>query len=123
MKANEEPPADSPQDSPWVKKTWINPDELVISKEDILRITKLVKNRWRKNTKSNWRFIAGMIAFEGGLHLTDEDTISKIWTDLIKVTNELVVYNNMKHLAGEFPDTKAMLDIVEKKINSGELIG
>ena len=64
-----------------------------------------------------------MIVFEGGLRLTDDDTISKIWTDLIKVTNELITYNSMKRLAGEMPNTQAMLDIIEQKLNSGELIG
>lgn len=103
-------------------KKWIDPNELQITKDDILRITKLVKNRWRKNKAKNYKFIVGMLGFEAGLRLTDEDTISKIWTDLIKVTNELIVYNNMKHLAGEYPDTRAMLDIIEGKINSGELL-
>lgn len=98
-----------------------DPDELYLTKPQLIQIIEAIRNRWKKNKKSNWMFIQAITAFKVSLNLIPDDTISAIFKDILKATNELSTLNQMQRLKGEMPKTQDMVDLVEKKIERGDL--
>lgn len=102
-----------------------DPDEFVISKKMILRFMDAIQKRWERdltNKIKNAKYVMGMEAMKVGVKLTDEDTISKVWHDIINGFNELITLNQMCRLKGEFPDYEKLCDIVISRIENGETI-
>lgn len=100
-----------------------NPDELLLSKEQLFQLISIVQKRWSKNKRANAQYLIGLTAFKAGMYLTHDDIIKKIWHDLVLLTNEMISYNQMQRLKKEMPNTKDMIKIFERKIDSGELLG
>ena len=105
-----------------LSKNEFDVDQLQLSKSQLVHLIDLVRKRWSKNRLSNAKYTMGLTAFKMGIQLTDDETIQKIWSDLVKLTNEMILYNNMMRLKKENPSTADMIKIFEQKIESGEIL-
>jgi len=93
-----------------------NPDELKLSKKDILDLMNSIEKRWQKNNKSNYQFIISMEAMKVGIRLTSEKTISQIWFEIVNGFNELLYENGMAHARGENESWAETLEKVKTKL-------
>lgn len=102
-------------------KPTFDPDELVLTKPQILLLLNAIKRRWKKNKRGNILHLAAITAFITSLHLLDDETLKTIWKDIINATNEMITLNQMNRMKGEIPKTQDMVDLVIKKIENGDL--
>ena len=72
-----------------------NPDELVLTKSDVLELFDGISQRWKKNKKDNWKFLASLEMMKAGVHMTGEDTIKAIWSEILHGFNELLIQNSL----------------------------
>ena len=99
-----------------------NPDELKLSKDQIIKLIQIIQNRWRKNRLKNAHYLIGIAGFKAGIRLTPDETLEKVWSDLVSLTNEMINYNQMQRMKDELPDTENMIKIFEQKIENGEIL-
>jgi len=102
-----------------------DPDEFKLTKKMILRFMDAIEARWKKSTIAtfkNSKYLIGLEAMKVGICLSDEETISKVWHDILNGFNELISLNQLARLKGEYPDYEKLCDIVIKRIESGETI-
>jgi hypothetical protein len=102
-----------------------DPDEFKINKRTILRFMDAIEKRWASGTiakMKNAQYIIGLEAMKVGIRVTDEETISLIWHDIITGFNELIALNQMYRLKGEFPDYDKLVDITLDRIEKGEIL-
>jgi len=93
-----------------------NPDELKLTKKDILELMDGIENRWKKNRTSNAEFIISMEAMKIGIRLTREQTVAKIWSEIVNGFNELLYENAMAQARGEKETWVQTLEKVKKKL-------
>lgn len=98
-----------------------DPDELMLTKDQILSILEAIKTRWKKNRKGNALNLIALTTFTTSMHFIDEKTLQVIWRDIINATNELISLNQMQRMKGEHPKTAEMINIVLGRIERGEL--
>jgi len=101
-----------------------DPDELKLSKKDILDLMDSIEKRWKRNNKSNYQFIVSMEAMKIGIRLTSEKTISQIWYEIVNGFNELLYENGMAQARGENETWAETLEKVKTKLkdDAGEPI-
>jgi len=93
-----------------------NSDELKLSKKDILELMNAIETRWKNNKKSNTQFIIAMEAMKIGIRLTNQETISLIWSEIINGFNELLYENALARAKGENQTWAETLEIVKTKL-------
>ena len=93
-----------------------NPDELKLTKKDIIDLMESIEKRWKKNNKSNYQFIVSMKAMKIGIRLTSEKTISQIWFEIGNGFNELLYENGIAHARGENETWAEPLEKVKTKL-------
>jgi len=93
-----------------------NPDELKLTKKDILELMNGIENRWKKNKKSNSQFIISMEAMKIGIRLTSEQTVSQIWYEIVNGFNELLYENAIAKANGENETWSQTLEKVKRKL-------
>jgi len=101
-----------------------NPDELKLTKKDIIELMDGIEKRWKKNNKANYQFIISMEAMKIGIRLTSEQTVSDIWLEIVNGFNELLYENGMAHARGENETWAETLEKVKTKLknNAGDPI-
>lgn len=101
-----------------------DPDELMLSKKDILEMMDSIEDRWKKNNKSNVQFIISMEAMKVGIRLTKEEVITKIWFEIVNGFNELLYENAISKAKGENLTWAETLEKVKTKLkdDSGDPI-
>ena len=70
-----------------------DPDELQLSKSDIIEMLDSISDRFRKNKKGNIKFIISVEAMKMGIRMMDDQTLTQIWTEIINGFNELLYQN------------------------------
>lgn len=93
-----------------------DPDELKLSKDDILEMMDNIEDRWKKEKKSNFHFIISMEAMKIGIHLMKEEVITKIWSEIVNGFNELLYENALAKAKGENLSWAETLEIVKTKL-------
>jgi len=78
-----------------LKPLAFNPDELVLSKKDVLELLDGIGNRWKQNKKDNWKFLTSLEMMKAGIHMTGEETIKMIWSEILNGLNELLIENSL----------------------------
>jgi len=73
-----------------------DPDKFVLTKKDFLQILDRIENRWKKNTKDNWKLIAEIKGAKFYFHLKSDEAIQKLWGEIINEVNEIMIENNIK---------------------------
>ena len=76
-----------------VKKTSFDPDNLVLSKNEILAFCDKVIEKWNKNPSKNANNILAMTAVKASIVWTDEDSLKAIWSEIIAWVFELLYEN------------------------------
>jgi len=99
-----------------------DPDELVLSKKDIIEMMDSIEDRWRQDKRSNYKFIISIEAMKLGIRMMNEDTVTKIWSEIVNGFNELLYENAIAKARGENESWSTTLDKVKTKLkeNAGE---
>ena len=77
------------------KNQQFNPDDLVLSKHDVLSLLDDIEARWRQNRKDNWKLILSLHGMKAYISLSSEDTIKAVWSEIVKGFNELLIENSL----------------------------
>lgn len=99
--------------------TKFDPDQLVLSKSDIIEMMDSISKRWSKNKTSNYKFIISIEAMKIGIRLMDEKTVGLIWYEIVNGFNELLYENAMAKAKGENETWSTTLERVKKKLKDG----
>ena len=79
-----------------------DPDELILTKDDIYKLLDLIEKRWMKNPKENFKYIGGLKLMKAGIVMTKEKTVRKIWSEIVMGFSVLLEENARQRMAGEF---------------------
>lgn len=96
----------------------LDPDRLTLSKKDILEFVDAILYRWRKNAFANTKYITGLELMKFGLIMTGEDTLSKIWSEILNGFNELLYENAMARAKNENPNWDIIREKIRKKMRN-----
>ena len=77
------------------KSKQFDPDELALSKSDILDFCDGVLKKWNKNPTKNANNILAMTAVRASVLWTDDESLKAIWGEIIGWTFELLYENAM----------------------------
>ncbi|MCE2505047.1 MAG: hypothetical protein J4F36_00945 [Nitrosopumilaceae archaeon] len=72
-----------------------DPDELILTKFEILEFCDRVIKKWNKHPSKNAKNILAMNAVKTSVLWTDEDSLKSIWGEIIAWTFELLYENAM----------------------------
>ena len=100
------------------KKEIFNPDKLVLTKQDIIDMMNSISKRWSKNRTENFQYIIGIQAMKAGIMITREDTIQKIWGEILNGFSELLYQNAIAVGKSEKERWAFALDKVKKKLEA-----
>jgi len=76
-----------------MKAIQFNPDELQLTKQDIIEMLDSICSRFKKNKKANYKFIISVEAMKIGIRMMDDQTLTQIWSEIINGFNELLYQN------------------------------
>ena len=99
-----------------------NPDELILSKQDIIDLLDAVNVYWNQNKKENAMYIGGLKLMKTGIRVTPEKAVKKIWNTFLKFIL-VVQYENAIQKALTNKETwantltKIKIDIAEQGID------
>lgn len=82
-------------------KLGFNPDELVLTKKDVLQMLNSIEQRWQKNKKNNWKLILSITGMKAYISFSSEETIKAIWSEIVKGFNELLIENSLAIAKGD----------------------
>ena len=77
------------------KKPMFDPDQLVLSKEDVLQMLDAIKSRWSKNKKDNFKLLLSIEGMKVYIRMSSDETIKAIWTEILNGFNELLIENSI----------------------------
>ena len=77
------------------KNQQFNPDDLVLTKQDVLSLLDDIESRWKDNKKSNWKLILSIQGMKAYISLSSEETIKAVWSEIVKGFNELLMKNSL----------------------------
>ena len=80
----------------------LDPDKLVLTKEEIELIFEAMIHRWSKNKKDNLKYIMVLKGMKGAIWLTPEKILIRIWSDILSFFNKLLYYNAMMKTKQEY---------------------
>ena len=75
------------------KKSSFNPDELVLTKGQILEFCDRVIEKWNKKPSKNAKNILAMNAVKASVVWTDDESLKAIWGEILNWTFELLYEN------------------------------
>ena len=78
-----------------VKKTPFDPDDLVLTKPEIINFCDRVLEKWNKTPTMNTNNILAMTAVKASVAWTDDDSLKAIWNEILKWIFELLYENAM----------------------------
>ncbi len=76
-------------------KLGFNPDELVLTKQDVLAMLDNIEHRWSQNKKANWKLILSISGMKAYISFSSEETIKAVWSEIVKGFNELLIENSI----------------------------
>ena len=76
-------------------KDLFDPDELVLTKTEILEFCDRVIKKWNKNPSKNVKNILAMNAVKTSVLWTDDESLKAIWSEIVAWTFEILYENAM----------------------------
>ena len=99
-----------------VKKTSFDPDNLILSKNEILAFCDKVIEKWNKHPTKNANNILAMTAVKASIVWTDEDSLKAIWSEIIHWVFELLYENALSQgNSGDVDWSSVMKKLKNKK--------
>jgi len=92
-----------------VKKNSFDPDNLVLSKPEILEFCDRVLEKWNKNPTKNAKNIIAMTAVKTSVVWTDDESLRAIWSEILNWTFELLYENAMANDDKEWANVRKKL--------------
>ena len=80
-----------------MKKQSFDPDDLILTKPEILEFCDRVLEKWNKNPDVNATNILAMTAVKTSVVWTDDDSLRAIWSEILKWIFELLYENAFAH--------------------------
>ena len=78
-----------------VKKTPFDPDDLILTKSEIVDFCDRVLKKWNESSAMNTNNILAMTAVKASVVWTDDDSLKAIWNEILKWIFELLYENAM----------------------------
>lgn len=97
------------------KKSTFNPDELVLTKSQILEFCDRVIEKWNKKPSKNAKNILAMNAVKASIVWTDDESLKAIWGEILNWTFELLYENALAHGENEQDWSNVMKKLKNKK--------
>lgn len=98
-----------------VKKKNFDPDQLALTKPEIIEFCDRVLSKWNKNPKDNVNQILAMNAVKTSIIWTDDESLKAIWKEIIKWTFEILYENAIAQESGDWADIMKKLKNENKK--------
>ena len=76
-------------------KNQFNPDDLVLTKQDVWSMLDDIEDRWKQNNKANWKLVLSLNGMKAYISLSSEETIRAICSEIVKGFNELLIKNSL----------------------------
>jgi len=95
-----------------------DPDELVLSKNQILEFCDKVLTKWKGDPNQSQSNIVTMTAVRTSVYWTDEKSLKAIWNEILKWTFELMYKNAIAQAKEENLGWSPILEKLEKKEKS-----
>ncbi len=95
-----------------------DPDELVLSKNQILEFCDKVLKKWKGDPKQKRSNILAMTAVRNSVYWSDEESLKAIWSEILKWTFELMYKNAIAQAKEENLEWSPILEKLEKKEKS-----
>ncbi|MBS1268953.1 MAG: hypothetical protein MAG458_01689 [Nitrosopumilus sp.] len=96
------------------KKKSFDPDNLVLTKGEIMEFCDRVIEKWNKNPSENQQNILAMNAVKTGVVWTDDESLKAIWGEIIAWVFELL-YENAKANDEEWANVMKKLKTKSRK--------
>lgn len=96
--------------------TRYNPDEFILSKQDVMDLVDAVILFWKKNPKENALYIAGLKTMKFALYVTPERSVKKIWNTLLHFIFRIQYENALAHAMKNKESWSQTLSKLKKKI-------
>ena len=95
-----------------------DPDELVLSKNQILEFCDKVLTKWKEDPNQSRSNIVAMTAVRTSVYWSDEESLKAIWNEILKWAFELVYKNTISQAKEENLGWSPILEKLEKKEKS-----
>jgi len=95
-----------------------DPDELVLSQNQILEFCDKVITKWKGDPNQKRSNIVAMTAVRNSVYWSDEESLKAIWSEILKWTFELVSKNAITQAKKENLEWPTILEKKEKSILS-----
>lgn len=95
-----------------------DPDELVLSQNQILEFCDKVLTKWKGDPNQNRSNIVAMTAVRNSVYWSDEESLKAIWSEILKWTFELMYKNAIAQAKEENLEWSPILEKLEKKEKS-----
>lgn len=97
-------------------KLAYNPDEFILTKDDILFFVDQIIKYWNKHPIENFKLITGARLQKAGIQFQSEESIQSTWSMLIKVILHLQRENGLAHALRNGEAWAATLGSIRKKV-------
>ena len=91
------------------EKNSLNPDQLGLTKPDILNFCDRVLEKWNKNSTFNHNHILAMTTVKTAVLWTDDESLKVIWSEIIGWTFELLYENALSQNQDEWTNVMKKL--------------
>ena len=95
-----------------------DPDELVLSQNQILEFCDKVLTKWKGDSNQKRSNIVAMTAVRNSVYWSDEESLKAIWSEILKWTFELMYKNAIAQAKEENLEWSPILEKLEKKEKS-----
>lgn len=95
-----------------------DPDELVLSQNQILEFCDKVLTKWKGDPNQKRSNIVAMTAVRNSVYWSDEESLKAIWSEILKWTFELMYKNAIAQAKEENLEWSPILEKLEKKEKS-----
>lgn len=91
------PKTRTPKTKNQTPSSTFDPEQLSLSKNDIIAFCDRILEKWNKESSKNMRQIFAMNAVRTSVFWTDEESLKAIWKEIIQWTYELLYENAKAH--------------------------
>ena len=106
------------------KKKSFDPDNLVLTKPEILEFCDRVLKKWNKNPTKNANNILAMNAVKTSILWTDDESLKAIWSEILKWNFETVLKNAIEQMKKEnAPEFSSKLEYESTKNTKADIHG